>query len=190
VNIGPNDPSLQSVGVARPLSPTPAVAPTSKAEGAAPVAAPKGFLREVSDDVESIRESEYRAQAGEVGQEIDGVGRDRRFADLCQSLGIDPHGNIASNLKKLVHTLGAEGNVFGDLQAVGGRIGAERLNEVSLKCLKHMNAGFLEGEESKELRQGNVRALLEELASAEDEPGLSGRVDLHLAAPGERSQGH
>lgn len=190
MNIGPNDPSLQSVGGARPLSPTPAVAPTSKTEGAAQVAAPKGFLRKVSDDVESIRQSEYRAQAGEVGQEIEDVGRDRRFVDLCQSLGIDIHDCIAGNLRKLIHTLGSEGNIFGDLQAIGSRIGAERLNEVSLKCLKHMNAGFLEGDESKDLRQGNVRVLLEELASAEDEPGIWGRVDLHLGPSGERPQGH
>jgi hypothetical protein len=162
----------------------------SKTEGAAQMAAPKGFLREVSDDLESIRQSEYRAQAGEVGQEIENVGRDRRFVDLCQSLGIDVHDYIATNLRKLIHTLGAEGTIFGDLQAIGSRIGAERLNEVSLKCLKHLNAGFLEGEESKDLRQGNVRLLLEELVSAEDKPGILGRVDLHLAPPWERPQGH
>lgn len=186
MNIGPNDPSLQSLGTARPTSQTPALTPSGKVEVAAPVAAPKEFLREVSDDVESIRESEYRSQASVVQQEIGDLGKDGRFAEFCQSLGIDPHGSVAGNLKKMIYTLGGDDSVYDDLQAIGTRMGVDRLNQVCLKCLKSINAGFLEGEQSKELRQGNVRTLLEELASQGGQPGsgppeLQAYVDSRLA---------
>lgn len=166
MQIGPGDPSLTHLGQVRPKSEVQGRT-LEKVESTATTTVSQPFLREVQDDVESLRDSEYREQSQAIQREIEGTfegAAEGRFLEFCRAVAIDPKGQIATNVKKLVFSLEGELEVLDQLQIVGIQEGPDPLNQICTHCLKTINAGFLQGDESKRSRLLAVRRVLDEVS--------------------------